>query len=72
MALGLGRPDTNALVFGRIDGNPPAPELSRDWAWFEKAKKTAASTFHGLRHSHVSALIARKVEVLTSYCAGVA
>jgi integrase len=66
LALGQGRPDSDALVFSRIDGSPVKPsDLSRDWARFVQSRKLPRVSFHGLRHSHVSALIARGVDVLT-------
>ena len=47
-------------------GDPiPPNNLSRDWARYVKARKLPAISFHGLRHSHVSALIAGGVDVLT-------
>jgi integrase len=49
------------LVFSTIDGDPiPSNNLSRDWRRFVKARKLPEISFHGLRHSHVSALIASK------------
>ena len=66
VALGQGKPDADALVFSNIDGDPMPPNnLSRDWRRFVKARKLPNVSFHGLRHSHVSALIARGVDVLT-------
>jgi integrase len=66
IALGQGKPDADTLVFCRIDGDPiPPNDLSRDWARFVKSRKLPRVSFHGLRHSHVSALIARGVDVLT-------
>jgi integrase len=65
LALGQGKPDGSALVFSRIDGSPVPPnDLSRDWARFVKTKKLPPVSFHGLRHTHVSALISRGVDVL--------
>jgi integrase len=66
VALGQGKPDADALVFSGIDGSPMPPNnLSRDWRRFVKARKLPNVSFHGLRHSHVSALIASGVDVLT-------
>jgi integrase len=66
VALGQGRPDSNTLVFSDVEGNPiPPNNLSRDWRRFVKARKLPSVSFHGLRHSHVSALIARSIDVLT-------
>jgi integrase len=66
LALGQGRPDAETLVFGTIDGDPIAPNnLSRDWRRFVRARKLPAVSFHALRHSHASALIASGVDLLT-------
>ena len=66
LSLGLGRPDAEALVFAMPDGSPLPPDrLSRDWGLAVAALKLPKVTFHGLRHSHASALIAAKVDVLT-------
>jgi integrase len=66
MALGQGKPDPDALVFSAFDDNPiPPNNLSRDWRRFVLARKLPRISFHGLRHSHVSALIAGGVDVLT-------
>jgi integrase len=66
MALGQGRATPETLVFSRQEGEPiPPNDLSRDWARFVKARKLPAVSFHGLRHSHVSALIAARTDILT-------
>jgi integrase len=39
--------------------------LSRDWGNFVRAQGLPSVSFHGLRHSHVSALIASGVDPLT-------
>jgi integrase len=66
MALGQGKPNADMLVFSTIDGDPIAPNgLSRDWGNFVRAQGLPLVTFHGLRHSHVSALIASGVDPLT-------
>jgi integrase len=66
MALGQGKLGPDAPVFCTVVGDPLAPNnLSRDWARFVKARKLPTISFHGLRHSHVSALIAGGVDVLT-------
>jgi integrase len=63
LALGQGRPNANTLVFSAIDGEPMPPNnLSRDWRRFVKVRKLPPVSFHGLRHSHVSALIASKID----------
>ena len=66
MALGQGKLPPNALVFSAFDESPiPPNNLSRDWHRFVLARKLPPISFHGLRHSHVSALIAGGVDVLT-------
>ena len=67
LALGLGKPAPDALVFCRPDGSPMSPDnLSRDWARACKSLGLPQVTFHALRHTHVSALIAAGLDVVTS------
>jgi integrase len=66
MALGIGRPEADALVFGSPEGLPLSPDnLSRDWKRAVKALGLPEIMFHALRHSHASALIASGIDVLT-------
>jgi integrase len=66
VALGQGKPSADTLVFSTIDGEPMSPNgLSRDWGDFVRARGLPLVSFHGLRHSHVSALIASGVDPLT-------
>jgi integrase len=66
MALGQGKPDPDALVFSDFNDSPiPPNNLSRDWRRFVLARKLPRISFHGLRHSHVSALIAGGIDALT-------
>jgi integrase len=66
LALGQGRLDSDTLIFSNIEGDPiPPMNFSRDWARFVKARQLPSVTFHALRHTHVSALIAHGVDVLT-------
>jgi integrase len=66
MALGLGKPDTDALVFCTPDGAPMAPSrVSGAWRDVVAAKKLPRVSFHSLRHAHASALIARGTDVVT-------
>jgi integrase len=64
MKLGAGRLPADALIFSRLDGGPLSPNaLSKEWT------KAAASIgvkvgFHGLRHTHVSHLIAAGIDVV--------
>ena len=65
LALGLGRPEPDALVFCRPDGSPMSPDnLSRDWIRTCKALSLPEVMFHALRHTHVSALIAAGLDVV--------
>ena len=64
MALGLGRLPDDAPLFANFDGAPMSPDkLSRDWANLVRLRKLPRVPFHGLRHSHVSALIAGGLDV---------
>ena len=66
MALGHGKPEPGALLFSDHKGDPiPPNNLSWDWRRFVLTRKLPQISFHGLRHSHVSALIAGGVDVLT-------
>jgi integrase len=66
MALGIGRPEADALVFGTPEGAPLSPDnLSRDWKRAVKSLGLPEIMFHALRHSHASALIASGIDVLT-------
>jgi integrase len=65
MKLGLGKLTSDALIFTTPDFQPMPPNnLSRDWARFVKARKLPPISFHSLRHSHVSMLIASKLDPL--------
>ena len=66
LALGLGRAEADTLAFGHPDGTPMSPDyISRKWRRAVKALKLPPVMFHGLRHSHASALIASGLDVLT-------
>jgi integrase len=59
--LGTGKPDADALVFCNDDGAPISPNcFSVMWG-----RAVPQATFHALRHSHASALIAAGVDVVT-------
>jgi integrase len=63
LQLGQGKP---TLIFSNIEGEAiPPMNFSRDFARFVKAPQLPCITFHGLRHTHVSALISAGVDVLT-------
>jgi len=66
VALGQGKPEPGALVFGTIEGAPLSPDnLSRDWRRVVAALDLPRVKLHALRHSHASALIASGLDVLT-------
>jgi integrase len=66
LAFGQGKLEPGTLLFTTIDGDPiPPNNLSRDWRRFVQARKLPEISFHGLRHSHVSALIASGLDPLT-------
>ena len=65
LALGLGRPEPDGLVFCRPDGSPVAPSwLSYTWRNTCVRLALPRVTFHALRHTHASALIAAGVDVV--------
>ena len=65
MQLGLGRPD-DALLFSQLDGSPLHPSnVSSDWGEFAGRIGMPEITFHGLRHTHASQLIASGVDIVT-------
>ena len=65
LSLGAGRLPDDALVFGNIDGSPIAPHTISDrWRRAVTDKGLLKVTFHALRHSHASALIAAGLDVV--------
>jgi integrase len=64
LRLGLGKPGADALVFGKETGGPFAPKYL-SVRWRRATKGIVDVTFHALRHSHASALIAAGVDVVT-------
>lgn len=65
MKLGLGKEPADALVFPELDGSPMDPDkLSKVWKRACKALDLPAVDFHGLRHTHASALIAAKEDIV--------
>jgi integrase len=66
VALGIGAPPEDAPVFGDIEGNWPSPySISDRWRDAVKNRKLPKVTFHALRHSHASALIAAGLDVVS-------
>lgn len=65
LSLGMGRAPDDSLVFARWDGSARAPHwLTQKFALAMAALKIDC-TLHGLRHTHVSQLIAAGLDVLT-------
>lgn len=66
LALGLGKLTGEEWVFGKEDGDVRTPEsVTKDWRATVRAKGLADVTFHALRHTHASQLIAAGLDVLT-------
>lgn len=66
IANGLGRAGPDALMFCDVDGSPMSPlDVSCDWRDAVRSREMPKVTFHALRHSHASALLAAGVDVLT-------
>jgi integrase len=66
LAMGLGRAPDEALVFARLDGTPVPPDtLTQEWARLVRILKLPKVTFHALRHTHASQLIANGLDVVT-------
>ncbi|MGF1628286.1 MAG: tyrosine recombinase XerC [Kiloniellaceae bacterium] len=65
MALGAGALPADWPVFGNHEGNWPTPySISDRWRDAVKNRKLPKVTFHALRHSHASALIAARLDVV--------
>jgi integrase len=70
LKLGLGRPDPTDYVFPKPSSDTfspwPPDQLSRDWARIVAGKRRGLPrvSFHALRHSHASMLIAAGVDIL--------
>lgn len=65
LSLGMGRAPEDLLVFARWDGSTRAPHwLTQKFALAMDALKIDC-TLHGLRHTHVSHLVASGLDVLT-------
>ena len=66
LALGAGTLPADMPVFGDVEGNWPSPYSITDrWRDAIKSRKIPKVTFHALRHSHASALIAAGLDVVT-------
>ncbi|PSO19774.1 tyrosine-type recombinase/integrase [Bradyrhizobium sp. MOS002] len=65
LALGAGKSPPESLVFSDLDGGPRRPDgISQSWRKIAASAKVEA-TFHSLRHTHASHLIAANVDLLT-------
>jgi integrase len=65
LALGAGKLAPDSLVFATFDGKPRSPNaLTKEWSVAAKAMGLGMS-FHALRHTHASQLIASGLDVLT-------
>lgn len=66
LALGLGRPDAEALVFCDHEGEALSPDgISQAWRRAVVALGLPNVRLHALRHSHASALIAGGLDVVS-------
>ncbi|MGA7676440.1 MAG: site-specific integrase [Rhizomicrobium sp.] len=65
LAMGAGKLAPDALVFPTFNGKPRSPNaVTKEWSVASKAAGVSA-TFHALRHTHASQLIASGLDVLT-------
>ena len=66
MKLGLGKADADASVFCNHDGSPISPNyVSKSWRLaIARIRSIPRVSFHSLRHSHASALIAAGIDVV--------
>jgi integrase len=66
MKLGAGRLPDDALLFANLEGDPLQPSnVSSDWGDLAERIGVPGVTFHGLRHTHASQLIASGVDIVT-------
>lgn len=68
LKLGMGTVPADAFVFGHIDtGAPRSPNaLTREWSRaLAKIKGVPAVTWHALRHTHASQMLAAGVDIVT-------
>ena len=66
LALGLGKLTGDEWVFGKLDGDVRAPEsVTKEWRATVRTMQLPDVTFHALRHTHASQLIAAGLDVLT-------
>ena len=66
LRLQLGQGGQPTLVFSTLDGDMLSPDnFSRDWHRILRARKLPLCSFHALRHTHASLLLAGGTDVLT-------
>ena len=66
LALGLGKVSPDDLVFARPHASLYPPDsLTADWARAVRIIQLPKVTFHALRHTHMSQLIAKGIDVVT-------
>jgi integrase len=66
LRLALGQGSKPKLVFNDRNGNPMGPHsVSQLWRLLCICHKLSRVPFHALRHTHVSILIAKGVDILT-------
>jgi integrase len=65
LKLGMGRAPDDSLVFARWDGSTRSPHWLTQKFALAMADLKIDCTLHGLRHTHVSQLIAAGLDVLT-------
>jgi len=66
LQLGIGALPDDAPAFGDIEGKLPDPShITNSWRRAVKSRGLPRITFHSLRHSHASALIAAGIDVVT-------
>lgn len=66
MQLGRGKLADDALLFAGLDGGPLSPNaVSAAWAHFADNIGQPDVTFHALRHTHASQLIAAHMDITT-------
>jgi integrase len=66
LKLGLGKLGQQDLLFANLEGRPLRPSaVSSDWGELAEAIGIPEVTFHALRHTHASQLIASGVDIVT-------
>jgi integrase len=66
LKLGLGKLGQEDLLFANLEGRPLRPSaVSSDWGELAEAIGMPEVTFHALRHTHASQLIASGVDIVT-------